>query len=253
MDYLDELQENQQGRVDRIEKSFDSTYIEKGKKAQIGEIRQWKDGKYQMTTNGWVYIKGTGPKLAKKAEEPEKKEETPKVEEKGSSLNLVDQMRDKVREEYNSAVISYNSALKRLKELNNKGVTLYSKEYSSKIILKDAYREKEKAEANLDRAKYGSTVVKKVMKELGLKGIERTGTAIRGFSTLSKGYEFSEWDKSSISFAGVDQEQFDTLVKRLEEAGIKVSSKSNPSKSIGAGMVSSIEIEPVYPEFKGKG
>jgi len=70
MDYLDELRENQLDRVDQIEKAFDSTYIEKGKKAQIGEIRQWKDGKYQMTTNGWVYIKGSDPNIkGKKAEE----------------------------------------------------------------------------------------------------------------------------------------------------------------------------------------
>ena len=33
MDYLDELKESQQSRVDSIEKAFDPTYIEKGKRA----------------------------------------------------------------------------------------------------------------------------------------------------------------------------------------------------------------------------
>jgi len=36
--------------------------IEKAKKAVIGEIREWSDGKYRRTAKGWEYIKGSDPK-----------------------------------------------------------------------------------------------------------------------------------------------------------------------------------------------
>jgi hypothetical protein len=36
--------------------------IEKAKKAVIGEIREWSDGKYRKTAKGWEYIKGSDPK-----------------------------------------------------------------------------------------------------------------------------------------------------------------------------------------------
>lgn len=35
--------------------------IEKAKKAVLGEIREWSDGKYRKTANGWEYIKGSDP------------------------------------------------------------------------------------------------------------------------------------------------------------------------------------------------
>lgn len=75
MDYLDEIAREQRNQIEAVEKGFDPFHIspediEKGRKAQLGEIRQWKDGKYQMTTNGWVYIKGSDPNIkGKKAEE----------------------------------------------------------------------------------------------------------------------------------------------------------------------------------------
>ena len=36
--------------------------IEKAKKAVLGEIREWSDGKYRKTAKGWEYIKGSDPK-----------------------------------------------------------------------------------------------------------------------------------------------------------------------------------------------
>lgn len=47
-----------------IQKGSDSDTLEKGKRAAIGEIRDWDGKKYQKTVNGWVPVKQgkTGPK-----------------------------------------------------------------------------------------------------------------------------------------------------------------------------------------------
>lgn len=47
-----------------IQKGSDSDILEKGKRAAIGEIRDWDGKKYQKTVNGWVPVKQgkTGPK-----------------------------------------------------------------------------------------------------------------------------------------------------------------------------------------------
>jgi len=37
--------------------------LEKGKRANIGEIREWKNGKFQRTTNGWKPVKENGEKI----------------------------------------------------------------------------------------------------------------------------------------------------------------------------------------------
>ena len=57
LDGLQELAAERQRREDFFEKSFDPTYIEKGKRAQIGEVRQWKDGKYKRTKEGWEPVR----------------------------------------------------------------------------------------------------------------------------------------------------------------------------------------------------
>lgn len=67
--------------------TFDD-FIEKGRGAQIGEIRDWKGGKYQKTTSGWVpYRSHTAFKgaeseksKAKKAKDFEEHEKWPKFE-----------------------------------------------------------------------------------------------------------------------------------------------------------------------------
>lgn len=43
-----------------IEKAFDTLDIIKGKRAQLGEIREWRGGKFRRTTNGWERIKESG-------------------------------------------------------------------------------------------------------------------------------------------------------------------------------------------------
>jgi len=79
MDYLDEIAREQRNQIEAVEKGFDPFHIspediEKGRKAQLGEIRHWKDGDYKMTVNGWEYVKGSDPniKSKKKSEEPSK-------------------------------------------------------------------------------------------------------------------------------------------------------------------------------------
>lgn len=40
-----------------IEKAFDILDIVKGKRAQLGEIREWRGGRFRRTANGWERIK----------------------------------------------------------------------------------------------------------------------------------------------------------------------------------------------------
>lgn len=40
-----------------IEKAFDTLDIVKGKRAQLGEIREWRGGRFRRTANGWEKIK----------------------------------------------------------------------------------------------------------------------------------------------------------------------------------------------------
>jgi len=66
LDGFKDLEQQRQAREDFFEKSFDPTYIEKGKRGGTGEIRQWKDGKYQKQSDGtWKPVKGGGGKTAK--------------------------------------------------------------------------------------------------------------------------------------------------------------------------------------------
>ena len=66
LDGFKDLEQQRQAREDFFEKSFDPTYIEKGKRGGTGEIRQWKDGKYQKQSDGtWKPVKEGGGKTAK--------------------------------------------------------------------------------------------------------------------------------------------------------------------------------------------
>ena len=115
LDGLQELAAERQRREDFFEKAFDPTYIEKGKRAQIGEIREWSDGKYRRTATGWEYIKGSDPKLAKKSEEkitqPKKEEVTKKPEPKVDLQKYVRSGLSKHRNVIGNRYISYNDAI----------------------------------------------------------------------------------------------------------------------------------------------
>lgn len=47
------------GDTDQIDKAFENI-IEKGKKANIGEIREWAGGKFRKTPMGWEQVKNQG-------------------------------------------------------------------------------------------------------------------------------------------------------------------------------------------------
>lgn len=56
--------------------SFCLDMLEKGKRAQMGETRQWKDGTYRRTPNGWERVRDN--KGGGSSEKPNPKEENPK-------------------------------------------------------------------------------------------------------------------------------------------------------------------------------
>lgn len=63
LDGFKDLEQQRQAREDFFEKAFDPTYIEKGKRGGTGEIREWKDGKYQKQSDGtWKPVKDGGVK-----------------------------------------------------------------------------------------------------------------------------------------------------------------------------------------------
>lgn len=54
-------------------KSEDGEALEKGKRAAIGEIREWSGKKYQKTATGWVPVKGDSKDSKKNSSEGEEK------------------------------------------------------------------------------------------------------------------------------------------------------------------------------------
>lgn len=70
LDGFKDLEQQRQAREDFFEKAFDPTYIEKGRRGGTGEIRQWKDGKYQKQSDGtWKPVKDGGSKSSKENKE----------------------------------------------------------------------------------------------------------------------------------------------------------------------------------------
>ena len=61
--------------LNQIQPDSTADILEKGKKASIGEIRTWNNGKrYQKTVNGWVPVKSSGEKQKPKPEQEQKTE-----------------------------------------------------------------------------------------------------------------------------------------------------------------------------------
>ena len=56
--------------------------LEKGKRAQMGEIREWNGLKYQKTSNGWIPVKQQKEGASEKKEETGSKKDTHGVEKK---------------------------------------------------------------------------------------------------------------------------------------------------------------------------
>ena len=49
--------------LQNVQSGVSPEFIEKGKTAQVGEIREWNGQKMQKTVNGWIPVKGgTGSK-----------------------------------------------------------------------------------------------------------------------------------------------------------------------------------------------
>ena len=44
-------------KIEDVSKAIEEDEIEKGRKAQIGEVREWKDGRWQRTKDGWIPYK----------------------------------------------------------------------------------------------------------------------------------------------------------------------------------------------------
>lgn len=59
--FSENLFESKSDLNDEISKAIESDVLEKGgKKATLGEIREWSGKKYQKTTQGWIPYKGKG-------------------------------------------------------------------------------------------------------------------------------------------------------------------------------------------------
>lgn len=77
-----------------IEKAFDILDIVKGKRAQLGEIREWRGGRFRRTANGWERIKEessktpTSVKIDQKKETNKKINEAPKRKKKYGDMNV---------------------------------------------------------------------------------------------------------------------------------------------------------------------
>lgn len=123
---------------------------------------------------------------------------------------------------------------RRIAEARSKGYE-YSKETWKKQVFSKLVRERELAEKNLERVKYGHSIIKRILKELNIEASKYSGTAIRGYSIPSNGYEFPSYDQQYLEFNGTAKRQIATVVEKLKEAGIEVEEREG-----------GIKIFPVY-------
>lgn len=82
--------------------------------------------------------------------------------------------------------------------------------------------------------------VKNVLKQFGLKRSTYRGTAIRGYSIPSTGYEFNTLSPNRLEFNGIGVDTFNKIKQAIVSAGVHVEKFEEPSKSIGGGSHSSI-------------
>lgn len=118
------------------------------------------------------------------------------------------------------------------------------KGYNEKRWLNEARRDLEKYDRNKEKKELNISEAKKIFKNHNLNSTTYRSTSIRGYSIpSSNSYEISSYDPSLITFTGITEDKFNSIVKELEEKGFALSSKSLPSKVIGQGSTSSIKLK----------
>lgn len=175
---------------------------------------------------------------------PDVKMEGKKEPEEKKEASLKDKYLSKSREEYVGAKSEIAMRAKKVAEYKEKGYS-YGKEPWKKKFVNDEWRRLESARKRLDKAIFGHTVLKSIFKELGVSQSTYHGTAIKGFSIPSAGYEFKDYDKSVIEFNGMTS-RFDSVVEKIKNSGFEVVSESKPSKAIYGASIANIKIKPLY-------
>jgi len=279
MDYLDEIAREQRNQIEAVEKGFDPFHIspediEKGRKAQLGEIRHWKDGDYKMTVNGWEYVKGSDPniKSKKKSEgtskegdrdyaialaqkvaelygkvpDDKKKFVTTKALESVAKeiLKKEKKIPEKSEEPSKAEPVEAESSLKStknmvysLEEQRNEIMSKFQRAKMAKnSFLANSLKSKMTSlENKIDALEHRREDVKKVLRGLGLTQLTRATTSIRGYSPISGGdYEFPYAGMSSL-LTFKNKELASKVKEGLDSAGIH-------SKLMGDG----IEITSIF-------
>jgi hypothetical protein len=82
--------------------------------------------------------------------------------------------------------------------------------------------------------------IKQVLKQFGLRRSTYQSTAIRGYSIPSTGYEFNSNSPNHLEFNGIGKDAFAKIKSAIAAAGVHIEKFSEPSKTIGGSVHSSI-------------
>ncbi len=189
---FDKLHENQRNLVKSNMKSIygeedlekasliDSAadFLEKGKKANLGEVREWSGRKYQKTTQGWKPAgKASSSKenggAKEKFEQPDKGEVTKKLQEKVDSMSsdeassLLDKLNSS-KEKYGK-LDSASQELKGMLEKKGKGSESKESGGKEKITMNNLDWGKSTEERNANLDKYESLKTDKEKEEFKRK------------------------------------------------------------------------------------
>lgn len=244
---------------DQIKKNITASFNKgRGKPVPVGTMNAYKEMK--MPDGTWKYVGDQGRNhpgvkhlFEGGAQVVGETENVKKVETSSKGFNET-----KDREEYQTLLRTIQRVQERqdlaVKKVHEQQRKVFNKESNSQWFLGEYKRnlqkivnERDKFQKNLDKIKNGYSYVKKVLQQQGVTGATWGSTAIRGYNTLrDSGYEFSPYGEPRLTFYGVGNNRIDAIVSSLKELGFKNVSRSELSKTMGAGMTADIKWDPIY-------
>jgi len=219
-----------------ISKNIEVDLILKGKRAVVGEIREFGGKKYQKQSDKtWKPVKEGEEKETGRVDMDE---ELPNNSENNiASKKLIEKFNElqRDRESWQKRALSYPSFL-------NKKDPSYSMKKRSRD---EAYRKVESLDKKIDKIIYGESQVKSILNELEIPASKSFSTAIRGFNRFSNGFDLSNLNYGQIDVIGFSG-TFNKIKEKLKERGFEISSEKEPSKILAGGSIMSFTVKPYY-------
>lgn len=212
-----------------------STTLEKGKALPVGTINKY--GEQKMGDGTWKYV-GKKPGGGDSEEDKKIAQETVK---RSTNINTGEGK----SEELQSLISQRKSLLESRKKVSSTPITgkdrlSYKRSMKSRQERIDRIdSEINKIDKKIGKIEYSADEARAAIKRgiPGLKASQAFSTAIRGWNTYSRGYDFENIDSGHIKLRQVSQADFDKAVQELEAAGFEIEKKNPPSKMLSGGFL----------------